>query len=115
MPSLEEIKDVILSSDPQLSKDDPAFQTAVMLLSSAFVGTDIDDLQEFTGYDRDFIEERAVRLVEQEVWVDGVVYSNWTDSEDGYVSFWLDVLVAEGFVARATEKIDDVDVEAMPE
>ena len=86
-------------ADPE---DAGTYRTSVVLLSAALgVGTDIDDLAEFTGYPRDFIATISYRMHSAGLWEDGVVHDEhwWVDDQlekIQLVAFWMDVLVAEG-------------------
>lgn len=100
MSELERIKQVIREMDDRLDEGDPTFKTAVVLLASSVVGPDEDKIIEMTGYDAEFVHERAVRLRENRVWQDdGKVHCQWMNPEHGDTAFWCDVLVAEGLAA----------------
>lgn len=103
MTTFNEIEDIVSSLDPNLEKGSDSFKTAVLLWSAAIVGSTHSALKEFTNYSDNFIEERRQRLEKAGVFKDGVVYANWTDEEEGFIEFWLDVSVAEGLLEKSLE------------
>jgi hypothetical protein len=100
--TVEQFEAEVARMDKNLKRSDPAFKSAVLLLASTQVGARVKALQDFTAYPRAFIEARAHNLLKSNVWTkDGCVrHSGWFDKRDGGVAFWLDVAVAEGFIAR---------------
>jgi hypothetical protein len=87
--------------DPQVNKEDDAFKTGVLLLASLQEGANIQRLAKFTGYDKGFIRERAARARKNGIFVGGEVRCDWFDEKAGGVAFWVDVLVAQGLLARS--------------
>lgn len=98
--TLDEIKAEVRAMDPKL-EDDDFFKTAVLLLSAAFYGANINQMVEFTDLPLEFVAPRFERLIDSGVFqADGMVCAEWLDDEIGGISFWLDVLAAEGMVER---------------
>ena len=87
--------------DPSLTRDDRAFETALILLASAVEGPSIERIAYLTNIPRSRVAERGRRLRKNRVWSGNRVVANWFDKESGGIAFWLDVLVADGFMARA--------------
>lgn len=74
---------------------------AVILLSSLVVGANIQRIQEFTGYDREFISGVARKLRKSGIWrKDKVDGEEWFDKKNGGVAFLCDVLVGLGYAKR---------------
>lgn len=85
--------------DPKV--DGETFKVAVLVLSAAVVGPKIPELRKFTGYGREFIVGPVNRLRESGVFTkDHKLAVDWF-KKDGGISFWLDVAVACGWLARA--------------
>ena len=78
-------------------EDSTFFRTAVLLIAGLVVGHNPKDLAEFTGYSERFIVKRVARLRQVGIWQNGETCEAWED-EHGGDAFFLDVLVAEGFV-----------------
>lgn len=100
--TLTEIENFVIDADPNLDMEEEAFKAAVILLSSAVFGTDIDTLAAFTGLPYNLIGKFADNLERSGVWKDGAVYHSGWDNEGmkGVISFWLDVAIATGHVIR---------------
>ena len=98
--TLDELRAEVKRLDPKLAEDKPAFETAIMLLASAQLGPDVNAIADFMGIEAASLEERAGQLRKAGIWTDDALNVEWWDEEAGTVAFWLDVCVAEGYVAR---------------
>jgi hypothetical protein len=98
--SVDEIKEEVQRLDPNKNEDEHGFQVAVVLMSAAFVtGPDTETLAAFTGYRASFIAEISRRMHQAGKWRDGFVRTDhWFNGEKWTVGFWIDTLVAEGFL-----------------
>ena len=107
--TIQDVKREIIRLDKSMKtagENYHGFRTAVFLLSSLITGPNVKKLAKFTGYTRKEIQERAVNLREQGVWVGSKVNaSEWFDSDGGAVSFWCDSLCADGLLQRGKEPI----------
>jgi len=99
--TLRQIIQEVARLDPNLRPDESTFHSAVLLLAALQQGQDTMKLAQFTGYSLAWIEERAARLRAAGIWKRGKTHAEWADDEDGAVSFWMDVCVAEGLLKRA--------------
>lgn len=103
--TVERLKAEVRRMDENLSDDDPAFATAVLLLSLLMVERPtVQALVEFTGFERAFVAERVARLRQNGVlvgWGDRAkMRANWFEEHGGY-EFWLDVCVADGYLEKS--------------
>lgn len=107
MISLGFIKKEVHKLDSKIKEEDLAFKSAVILLSSLQVGPSADKVARYTRYSRDFVRKRARRLKKSEVWIrrghKSDIVCNWFEKKHGSIAFWLDVLVAEGMVAKTKD------------
>lgn len=100
--TFDEIVDAVTELDPNLGRDDPGFDVAVLLISSAHVGTDPFALASFTGFNIEWIAQIGERWQASGVWTDeGVAGAGWFDDETGGIEFWLDVNVGLGHLEAA--------------
>lgn len=97
----QDIHKMVRNLDPALNPDDESYKVAVVLLSSAVVGTDPLTLAQLTGYSDEWINQIGARFTENGIWVDGNVFGDWADPDVGGTSFWLDVLAGRGFLVRS--------------
>jgi len=98
--ALKDFEKEVQRLDPKTAPEEPAFKTGVLLLSALQVGPNVDRLAKFTGYSKTFIRERAKRCRENGIFIGSKVACEWFDKECGGVAFWMDVLVAEGLMAK---------------
>jgi len=101
----EVIKDLLSELDLDVSIEErPAFyNTALVLLSAPVCGPDTARLAAFTGLPYSFIAPICRRMIQAELWTHNEVHcDDWYMAEGALCArcFWLDVLVAEGFVMR---------------
>ncbi len=97
--TLEQVKKQIkkLSSMAEWNEDEPAFQTAVILLSAGYVGLRAKSLAEFTGYPCAFISERVDSIKQSGLYYNGKLNgTNWMRYDD--VELFMDVAIAEAMV-----------------
>jgi hypothetical protein len=103
--TVRDFEDEVCRLDPEIKASDPAFKTAVLLLSALQEGININKLTKFTGYSKDFVRKKVTSGREGGIFVKGEVHdSGWFDKETGGVGFWLDVLCIEGKVQRRMGK-----------
>ncbi len=105
---LQAIEDEIIRLDPSMAGEEntQGFWAAVLVLSAACLGPDVDDLVAFTRYPRDFVASVSQRMRSCGLWGDGFVNDDWWirgkfGDEIRGAGFWTDVLVAQGMVAVA--------------
>lgn len=99
--TIREAEEMVQELEPTLLPTDDGFKEAALLLASTSIGTDVDELAAFTGYDRAFISKCAEYLRASGVWTeDGMLAADWWDEEMGTIAFWLDVNIAQGFIVR---------------
>src|ERR1039458_5167557 len=104
--SVDVIREEVQLLDPNLEHDDFGFQTAVILMSAAFVtGPHTERLAAFTGYPAGLVAEISRRMHQAGLWSDGVVESDhWFHDEKWTAAIWADSLVAAGLLfARQRE------------
>jgi hypothetical protein len=87
--------------DPQIDKKDDAFKAGVLLLAALQEGANMQRLAKFTGYDKGFVRAHVKRARDNGIFVGGRVHCDWFEEEFGGVAFWVDVLVAQGLLARS--------------
>jgi len=97
--TLKDFEKEVQHLDPNTTPEEPAFKTGVLLLSALHVGANINRLTKFTGYPKDFVRDRVKRCRENGIFVGGEVVCGWFD-ENGGIAFWMDVLVADGLLAK---------------
>lgn len=75
----------------------------ILLTAAVITGPNDDAIAEMLGLDAAFVRERGDRLRASGVWADGKTHCNWFDdaNDEGGLAFLLDVMCAEGLVARA--------------
>ena len=98
--TLSEIKKEVRHLDKNVKDGTEHSITAVILLSSLIVGTNVNQLANFTKYDRAEIVKREKNLRKNKVWVGEKIHVNWFNRRDGGIAFWCDVAVAEGMLKR---------------
>jgi hypothetical protein len=104
--SLEEIENEVRQLDPEVSRDELGFRTAVVLLAASFaVGPNVGGLASFTGYPVSFVADISRRMCNCGLWTaDHVETDHWFEGDCIVSSFWADTLVAEGLaIARRTD------------
>jgi hypothetical protein len=117
--ALQSMKEDLRSMGATLAEDSYAFQAAMVLLASEFVGPYSDHIATLLGYSPGLVQVIAARLHEAQIWEsDEVRCERWFDPEKGAISFLLDRMVAEGkFVRRWSEEENDFEyriVEVQP-
>jgi hypothetical protein len=99
------IKTELERLDPALlgNETDDNYRAGVVLLAAVWViGTDIEQLATFTGYDPDFVAAISLRMLKSGLWEEsGLVHSDHWFHEDCYsnAAFWCDVLVGLGLLS----------------
>jgi hypothetical protein len=103
--SLQPIKEAVNKLDPTLedSEEDDSYRTALVLVSALVYGPDTRVLAEFIDLPCEFVEAIRQRMIQAELWTEmGVLCDHWFG--EGYtifpVSFWMDVLIAQGKLLR---------------
>lgn len=102
---LQFVKDTLLDLDPSLdgSETDEVYNTALVVLSALSCGPDVTRLAAFTGLPEAFVAAIRPRMIRAELWTDvSVSCDHWLFGEHNVdlVTFWVDVLIAEGLVIR---------------
>lgn len=90
--------------DPDRSPMALTFRASLLLLAAREVGQNVERLAARTGTSRSFVARCARRLLDHGVWVNGETVCEWGDEGPGHPSFWNDVAVAEGKMARRTHE-----------
>lgn len=90
----------VQEADPALSKSDPAFKAACVLLASANLGPEDLKIAHLMGLPLEVVSEFGDRLRKCGIWKNGKVHVDWS-GEDGEIAFWMDCLVATGVFKRA--------------
>jgi hypothetical protein len=81
------------------------YETAVVLLSAIFYGTNSTTLSELTGCPLARVEEISQRMRASLIWSDTAVDCGyWGDEKYGHLSFLMDLQVAEGLLQRTQQK-----------
>jgi hypothetical protein len=90
--------------DPDRSPMALTFRASLLLLAAREVGQNVERLAARTGTSRSFVARCARRLLDHGVWVNGETVCEWGDEGPAHPSFWNDVAVAEGKMARRTDE-----------
>jgi len=90
--------------DPDRSPMALTFRASLLLLASREVGQNVERLAARTGTSRSFVARCARRLLDHGVWANGETVCEWGDEGPAHPSFWNDVAVAEGKMARRTDE-----------
>lgn len=90
--------------DPDRSPMALTFRASLLLLAAREVGQNVERLAARTGTSRSFVARCARRLLDHGVWADGETVCEWGDEGPAHPSFWNDVAVAEGKMARRTDE-----------
>ena len=103
--TLDFVKERLLELDPCLAgaEVDKSYETGLVLLSALSFGPDAARLAEFTELPQQFVATIRMRMIRAELWSESdTCCDHWFVTEDAFcaVSFWTDVLVAEGLVVR---------------
>ena len=75
----------------------------MLILIAAFeVGTDVDQIVEYTGYPREFIEAVSQRMRSADLWMGELVdYFGWFDQEENLTAeSYAHALIAKGDLVR---------------
>ena len=90
--------------DKKLPETDKSFETAKILLSSVFLGTNVKRISKVMEIPIKQVKMREDNLRKNNVWIgEKVAGSEWFEKNGG-VAFWLDTLVADGLVKRSPEE-----------
>jgi len=101
--TLDDLKKEVKRLDPKTSdENEPAFKTALILLSALVVGANQKNIAKFTKIPQKFIAERAKRLRANGIWRGSKTNCDWFEKSGG-IAFWCDVLVAEGLIRRVNK------------
>lgn len=95
MQTIEDVREALAGMEVADS------ESALVLLSAAVVGANIDRVHKFTSIPRERVREYAGRLRESGIWAGGHLHVDWQDEENGGIAFLMDTLVADGLLARA--------------
>lgn len=87
--------------DKNLKAGTKQYNASLVLLSSAFIGTNEKEIAAFTKVPMEQIKEFAKNLRAQKVWHKGKLYhSGWDDEKNGGIAFAMDSCVALGWLER---------------
>jgi len=95
--------------DPSISgmEEDTAYRTAVVLLAAVSIGSRVNDLAAFTGYERKFVRDISERMRLAGLWSQtGVRSDHWLAADGDTIepaAFWADALVAQGLAMAQPE------------
>ncbi len=90
--------------DPDRSPMALTFRASLLLLAAREIGQNVERLAARTGTSRSFVARCARRLLDHGVWVNGETVCEWGDEGPAHPSFWNDVAVAEGKMARRIDE-----------
>lgn len=76
------------------------WNAGMVLLAATSVGANVYAIRRFTGLPLTLIRDCARNLRANGIWRGRVTYCEWLDVEDGDTAFLMDVLVAQGLLAR---------------
>jgi hypothetical protein len=103
LPTVQDLKDILLETDPPLIEGSQEFGAELVLLFGFFRGNqDLDALSHLTQVRRDRVELYAKNLREAGVWTDdGYTCCRW-HAQDGWgdTEFVLHALIARGVVKK---------------
>jgi len=97
---VEVLKARIRRYNGDLEPTSEAFGAALVLISGAEYGHNIDQLARRTGLSRAFVARCARRLIDNGVWHGGRTVAEWEPRDPASGTFWNDVAVAEGKMCR---------------
>ena len=90
--------------DPKLDKNDKSFKSALVLITSLRVGTNMKEVCKFLNFSYDkTMKEYEQNLIKNKIWIKEKLSINWFDEKEGGIAFWMDVLAMEGLVERTNE------------
>lgn len=98
--SIAELEARIRRYNSDIDASSSTFRAAVLLLAGIEYGLNIDALSHRTSYPRAFVAQCARRLIDNGVWRDGRIVSDWSPADEASGAFWNDVAVAEGKLCR---------------
>ena len=87
--------------DANLDRDSSTFRIATVLLSTMFVGTEVEALSEYTGYPPAKLRQLQKTFFENRIWMeDGGFRAPWLDETDGdaIAELWIYCQVGLGLV-----------------
>jgi hypothetical protein len=99
-PTLDDVRARIALLDPALEQGSPSHEAALILVTAASIGQNIDRISRFTALPRELVARCARRLVDNGVWHEGNTVCRWLDTSGESESFRGDVAVAEGRLCR---------------
>ena len=99
--TIQQLRKEVKRLDPNLSEEDEGFSAALVLLAAGNVGTSWRKIADFTCLDPHLVKLFVSRLQRNKVFTHGKINCEWFDRENGDISFWMDVCVAQGLMNRA--------------
>lgn len=92
-----EIRRIVLASDPHAEKNSYSFAAAVTMFAALYAGCgNLARLARFAGVELELVREFAKRLRVAGIWrADGRTVANW-EGDGGEIAFWADVSIAIG-------------------
>lgn len=100
MKTVEYVKKEIAKIDSHLEQHEPAYTTALILLSALIVGADVKRIAKFTHLPRREVQKRAWNLRRSGIWQGSKALGSWNHYRNGATAFWCDIAVAQGFMTR---------------
>ena len=76
------------------------FMAGMALIGSVIVGPNIKKISKWAKLPRKIVAKFSRNLRDNEVWVGGKVYCDWTDEEAGGIAFIMDCMVATGLLEK---------------
>ena len=84
-----------------MEEDEGSYRAARIMMAAIFVGPNIEDVMEVTGYSGEEVNEIAFRLRSSRLWTaERTNYLEWSAEGRGYLNFSMDLLVARGLLVR---------------
>lgn len=100
-----DLENEVKNLDPKLNTEDKSFKSALVLITSLRVGTDMKQVCNFLNFKYDkTMKDYEKNLIKNKIWVKDKLAINWFDEKEGGIAFWMDVLAMEGLVERTNEK-----------
>lgn len=100
--TLNKIKNIIKSLDPEIKENDEAYKCALVLLACVEKPHRIKDIVEFTNVEKQLVAKylrnfRANKLI---TGTGRINHGGWFDEETGGLAFYCDVNVGLGYLQR---------------
>lgn len=100
-PPFGQVVQAVEELDPNLDRENSAFRIATVLLSTMFVGTDVEALAGYTGYPPAKLRQLAETFGRNQIWLeDGSFRAPWLDQDDpdAITELWIYCQIGMGLV-----------------